>query len=457
MSGKPDAWSLKRRLAIRLFAVVLLGALAPTAVIIIGALVTLDTMNDRALQDQAADIVRSLDLGVSPPIFKLPPRLAEDYRRSRDSFLYAVLPKAGGEALAASSPTAAAVLEQAREEPVRTFFVVPDMERGSVWYAYAIPAGDQLVVVAQGDRHRDALADSVVRGLVQYAWAAVIPMLLATLLVARWTLNRAFREVEASAAAVRAIVPGTADVRLPEDGLPDEIRPLASAANGAFEQLARAYEMERRFTADAAHEMRTPLAVLTARIDAMPPSQERTALAQDAARLNRLVAQMLSAVRLETAPLGNRMRIDLAKTTIDAVAALGPLAIREGRRLELKTPPEPVHVLADAQILALGITNLVENAIVHTAAPSPVEIEIAADGVIRVLDRGSGIPADERDAIFERFRRGRNVGSSGSGLGLAIVREVATRHGGTVSVEERAGGGSVFTLQLPLDPTAQAG
>lgn len=447
-SSAPARWSLKRRLGIRLLVVLTLGILGPSAVMLAAALRAIDSMDDRALQDQAGDIARNLDIGVSPPTLRLPERLAGAYAASGDSYLYVVMDPAGT-TLFQSSPAADALANAADDMDPGVFFVVARPGGGAPWYAYVTAVGGYRVAVAQGNLHDDTLADSVMRDLVGFSLATAVPLLALTLLITVWTLNRAFREVERVAGEVRAITPGGAETPLSGEGLPREIAPLVAAVNDTLFRLGRAYEVEKRFTTDAAHELRTPVAVLTARIDALPPGPARDSLAADAARLSRLVSQMLDVARLDAAPLPLNGRVDLAAVVRDAVAALAPLALREGRTLEMRAPDTTVRVEGHEGALRLAVTNLVENAMLHTPCGTPIDVEVTAQPAIRVLDRGEGVAEGERMLIFERFQRSPSATGPGTGLGLAIVAEIAARHGAAARVDERPGGGSVFEIHWP--------
>nr|WP_246340044.1 ATP-binding protein [Ancylobacter tetraedralis] len=287
------------------------------------------------------------------------------------------------------------------------------------------------------------------RDLVSFSLVTALPLLAVTLLVTFWTLNRAFRQIERVAGEVRAITPGGAEAHLSSEGLPSEIAPLVAAVNDALFRLGRAYEVEKRFTTDAAHELRTPVAVLTARIDTLPPGATRDSLSADAARLSRLVSQMLDVARLDAAPLPMNEHVDLVAIVREAVAALAPLALRDRRTMEMRAPDGPVIVEGHEGALRLAVTNLVENAMLHTPHGTPIDVEVTPQPAIRVLDRGPGVAEAERASIFERFQRSPSATSSGTGLGLAIVAEIAARHGAQAAVTERPGGGAAFEIRWP--------
>ncbi|WP_246546219.1 sensor histidine kinase [Ancylobacter defluvii] len=289
-------------------------------------------------------------------------------------------------------------------------------------------------------------AHGVILDLIGFSLLAVMPVLALTLLVTMWTLNRGFHNLDRVAVEARTIVPGCPAMRLSAQGHPDEILPLVEAMNDAIARFERVHEAERRFTADAAHELRTSIAVLAARIDTLTSGAGRDALGRDAARLGRLVSQMLRVARLDAAPPCMNAVVDLVVTVRETVAALAPLAIRNGRLIEMRAPNRPVEVSGNVEVLGLAVANLIENALMHTPDRSPIAIEVTEEPEIRVMDRGADIAPADRARIFQRFQRGSASTTSGAGLGLAIVAEIAALHGAVAAVVPREGGGNVFVI-----------
>jgi signal transduction histidine kinase len=297
-------------------------------------------------------------------------------------------------------------------------------------------------------------AEALAQGLtdafmIDVAWA--IPMFAAGMLgVAILSLRRGLRPVFAVSQQAAAIGPGSTGVRLPTDRLPTELVPLVAAVNDALDRLEQGFAVQRQFTANAAHELRTPLAILTAGLDELPDSPDIEKLRDDAARMNRLVAQLLRVARLDSVAIDVTEKLDLRTTAREVVEYLTPWAVSQRCSLGFDAPALPVRVSGNAHAIADAIRNLVENAVHHTREGSEVTIEVSATGAIRVADHGPGIDASERQQIFERFWRGRGVRRPGAGLGLAIVAEIVKAHRGEVNVSEAAGGGAQFVMQFPL-------
>jgi signal transduction histidine kinase len=223
---------------------------------------------------------------------------------------------------------------------------------------------------------------------------------------------------------------------------------------------ARASEAAmRRFLADASHELRTPIAALQATAERLlrdqPTRPERdaieAALARDSGRLGHLVDDLLNLARLDARERPHRQRLDLADVASSAVAATRTTG--SAARVELITAG-PVPATGDRDALLRAVGNLLDNALA-VADTVVVEVTQTADGpTMSVVDDGPGVPAEERDRIFEPFVRLPRSPRGGTGLGLAIVRRTVESHGGTITCESCPTGGARFTLRLPAERTA---
>ncbi len=273
----------------------------------------------------------------------------------------------------------------------------------------------------------------------------LLPLVVATVGIGVLTIRAGLRPLRLASDAAQLIGPGAPWVRLPAAGLPLELAPLVGAVNDALERLERGLEVQRRFAGDAAHALRTPLAVLAARVESLGDQPALAPLREDADRLARLVDQMLLLARLDGLAPHVSGRFDLRAVAAETVSALAPLAGQGGVDLVLSGGEGGMTVQGDAAAVELALQNLIHNAILHAPAGTEVEIVVSAPATVRVLDRGPGVPEAARSAIFERFRTGR---PSGAGLGLAIVAGVAAAHGGAAWAEARDGGGAVFGLRL---------
>jgi signal transduction histidine kinase len=298
----------------------------------------------------------------------------------------------------------------------------------------------------------EALAKGLTKAfMVDVAWA--IPLFAAgTLAVAVLSVRRGLRPVLAVSEKAAAIGPGTTGVRLPNDGLPTELVPLVAAVNGALDRLETGFAVQRQFTANAAHELRTPLAILTAGLEELRYSPEIAKLRDDAERMNRLVGQLLRVARLDSVSIDVTEKVDLCAITREIVEYLTPWAVAQSRSLGFDAPEAPVRVCGNPHAIADAVRNLVENAVHHTRQGTEVSVTVTSAAAISVADHGPGIEASNRRHIFERFWRGRGVRGPGAGLGLAIVAEIVKAHRAEIQVADAPDGGSIFVMQFPLSP-----
>lgn len=322
---------------------------------------------------------------------------------------------------------------------------------GSVVRASAMTVDDErLLIVTRGDRFgRDDLP-RLMSAYVAQLLLMFAPALLAAVIVAPLAVRRALRGLRGAARAAAAIDLGSLDRRLDPRGAPLEAASFVEAINRLLERVQEGVRRREMFVANAAHELRTPVAVLSARVGGLEEGSARDALQADIRRLAVLIDQLLAAARLHGDDRLAFEPVDVADVVRNLVADMAPLALRSGRALAF-AGPETAWSVGDAEALRSAIANLVDNAL-RSAPPGGVvnaEVRSGADALeVRVVDQGPGVPASDREAVFEPFWRGRSHGA-GAGLGLAIVRTVARAHGGRVRLDDTVGGGATFVLSLP--------
>jgi signal transduction histidine kinase len=263
------------------------------------------------------------------------------------------------------------------------------------------------------------------------------------MLIALPLIARALRPITAEAGALH---PQDSDRRLDERKAPRELLPLVRAFNAALDRLASELGRRKRFVADVAHELRTPLAVVSLRVDALKDKEAREELRSGVGRLTHLVTQMLDLERLS---LSGRQRapIDLGVVARDVVADLAPMALKAGYELSLDAPAVPVTVEGDRHAIERAITNLIGNAIAHAGGAGNIRVVVGADRTIDVADEGPGVSASLRPRLFEPFCR-ESSNSESCGLGLHLTREIMRGHGGDLHLlpSER---GATFRLEFP--------
>jgi signal transduction histidine kinase len=256
---------------------------------------------------------------------------------------------------------------------------------------------------------------------------AVISLLAMPIAIPSFT--RALRPITIEAGAIGPQEPGR---RLREGIAPKELLPLVRGFNAALDRLEVELGRRKRFIADVAHELRTPLAVISLRAESPLDEEARQDLRRGVRRLTNLVAQMLDLERLSLSG-HQRASVDLVSTAGDVVADLAPLAIERGYDLSLEAPNRPVFVTGDAHAISRAITNLVGNSVAHGGCTGQIRVVVSSDPAIHVMDQGPGVPAALQARLFEPFSRG-TLNAEGSGLGLNLVREIMRAQGGEVSL-----------------------
>ncbi|MGW2224545.1 ATP-binding protein [Streptomyces formicae] len=279
------------------------------------------------------------------------------------------------------------------------------------------------------------------------------PLLLAVVAGTTWLVTRrALRPVAAITEEMSAIT-ASEDLarRVPEPDTHDEIARLARTTNETLTALQTSVERQRRFVADASHELRSPIASLRTQLEvgaAHPELLDVDGAVEDTVRLQELAADLLLLARLDAGEKPGGARVDLAALVREE------LSQRTRDRVDVRMDLKSLEVTGSRGQLARVLGNLLNNAQRH--ARSRVAVTTRTDGawaVLEVADDGSGVPEGERERIFERFVRlddARSRDDGGAGLGLAIARDVAVRHGGTLVVREAPSGGALFELRLPI-------
>ena len=298
------------------------------------------------------------------------------------------------------------------------------------------------------------------RGALYALGAAGLIAALAATLVGLTYASRLVRPVELITETAEALRTGDRGARTGMTGH-DEIGLLGKTFDEMADAIEADRELERRLTADVAHELRTPLQAIQATVEAMqdgvlPMDEERLSIVRDETiRLARLADGILELTRLERGTIAMRMaRIDLA---IPARAAVDShRALLESSELVLSLDvAEGVYVLGDSDRLQQAVGNLLSNAARYTPRGGRVMVAVRTEGdqgVVEVSDTGVGIAEDDLPHVFQRFWRAgsaRDRATGGLGIGLAVVKEIVDRHKGTVGVSRRSGGGTTFTLRFP--------
>lgn len=331
---------------------------------------------------------------------------------------------------------------------------------GHPWRSLMLETADGRfrVQVAQSIRLRDKEALEIARKTV-LPLGILLPLLI-TLIY--FSVRRGLKPLDDLATDVATRSSENLAPIIPQTPLL-ETQPLVRSLNQLLGRLDTTLENERRFTADAAHELRTPLAALKIHAQVAmatrDPEQNRQALGKviaGADRATRLVEQLLRLARLDPLlRLEDPQPIDLVALAHAACEDAAPAAAGRSQRLAVDCPTDPLIVSGDRDLLAAALRNLVDNALRYTPEGGTVTIRASqehGETCLAVIDDGPGVPPDELSRLVERFYRGSDNVAEGSGLGLAIVRRIAELHGARLEVENRAEGGFLARIRCCATP-----
>jgi heavy metal sensor kinase len=325
--------------------------------------------------------------------------------------------------------------------------------------------GVPYTVVAVDSRH--GLRETLMQ--VALGYMLVIPLAIAlTLIVGYWLARRSLAPMAEMSRATRAIGAGNLHERLPVSHPGDEVGQLAEVVNDLLARLESAFEQQRRFVADASHELRTPVATVCAEAEVVLARETRDEaeyrdslhVVRDAGRrLSRIVDDLFLLARADSGHLPLRPApLYLDELIVDVARSMRAMASARGVRVVVETPGD-APATGDAALLERLLLNLLDNAIKHTRPGSDVRVRLSKDDgryVVRVIDSGAGIPVEARAKVFERFyrvdrarSRGGATATGGAGLGLAIGRWIAEAHGGTLDCGRSDDSGTEFVAVLP--------
>ncbi len=435
--------SMRRRLLVWLLSSVLLGGFAAAAIVFYQARMQSTEFFDYQLR-QLALTLRDRDYSVR--------ELAQALRGQQDLDFVIQVWGPDGHLLYGSHPQ----IEVPAPEGTGFSDAVTSSGR---WRVFAIWHRGLTIQVAQHKLAREALAlGAALRTLLPFV--LVLPLL--GLLI--WRLvGREVRFLETTARAVASRSPESLEP-IAGEAVPDEIRPLVASLNDLLARLGAALSQQRQFIADAAHELRTPLTALRLQLqlaqrarDEVEREKALATLGEGIARATHVVEQLLAMARQDPAAQAvERKPVDLASLVKEVVEAATPIAEQKGLRLTLDSRFQGGDIPGDRVALRALVENLVDNAIRYTDAGSVTVRTYPGldEAVFEVEDTGPGIPAGERERVFDRFYRASGVAQGESGLGLSIVRRIAERHHGKVELADGTGGrGLVARVRFALSPS----
>jgi signal transduction histidine kinase len=448
-------YSLSRRITVGLTVTMVVASLCAFGWLYLKAEWTDIGLRKQTLLDQARVIASYLSIGKDGSVkLDLPARLADAYNSPDSAYRYAVRDASGQFLFDGGTTVGSLPVLSGRKRKLYDYD--PDGTGPNHVFGAALRAvvGNRTFFVQVEQRAHEsggAGEEAIDEFVTDGGWLEII-FLFVLLAVSILIVKRAIAPVAQISKLAETIGPNNANIRLPVDNVPLEILPLVRSMNSALDRLEQGLQHQREFNANAAHQLRTPLAVLLANMDALKDPNIASRLRADVEHMSRIVSQLLLVARLETLSINLDEVIDLNLAAADIAASFGPLALASGKTIELLRSDHAVPIRTSAFALRTALGNLIENAIGHTPVGTSVRVCVTDRPAIEVMDQGPGIPVEQRKRVFERFWRGDRNEGSGAGLGLSIVDRIMTALHGSVTVGETVGGGALFTLVFP--PTA---
>jgi two-component system, OmpR family, sensor histidine kinase TctE len=441
-----DVPSLRGHLLALLLPVSLLALVVSVVAVVIIALDASAGSLDQGLADAAEICVEELRAHPERSLQELPARAQRVLLAAPEDRVFFSLRDGNGRLLAGDGLLAAEVSWGTLQHP--SFF---DINSSGYWLrgtsvVFDVGGVPRQLTLATTALKREQLMSEIMLGLVTPQVALFfLTMLLVWAGVRHALLPLAELRDEIGRRSERDLQP-----LLPERA-PAELRPVVAEINLLFSRLDGAIEAQRHFIADAAHQLRTPIAGLLAQVESDGTASGNPALVQTARRLARLVGQLLALSRAEPGVAGEREEFDLAALIRDGANDWLPQAIRRG--VELGFELVELRICGSPHAWREMLANLIDNAIRYGAPEGQITVRCLQDGkdaVVQVDDNGPGIPAIEREKVFERFYRPAGTAADGCGLGLPIVRALADQQGAKVSLGDTPGGvGLRAELRVP--------
>jgi signal transduction histidine kinase len=373
-----------------------------------------------------------------------------DYQAQNPGFRFAVFSDPSGDALPGSDEDLVDAIRDDRRRAVftRSLHVPGDAASDPQFWMtdHKTPLG-RLPLAVYGYRFhwadllyiaRDELFDL---GVVAYAPGVILAV--AAVWFGVW---RGLAPLGAAARRLQQIDFDALDRRLDLSAMPLEIAPFAQAVNNTLERLEAGVALQQRFIANAAHELRTPITILCAHADNSEDANLRKDVRRDAFRLKMIVQQLLASATLSKRRGACDAEIELGQAILEMILDYMPLAVENGRKIELEAPPQRVLVRSDRRAIESVVANLIDNALRAEPKGGTVLVRIDAEGGVAVVDHGAGVAPQDREKIFEPFWRKAGAKYGGAGLGLSIVKEMIEKVGGRVWFEDTPGGGATFRL-----------
>jgi signal transduction histidine kinase len=452
-------YSLLRRIALGLSVTMAIACVCGLAWLFVKAKWANNTLRDRALLAQARDIAGHVEISPRNTIeLHLPPFLAEAYSSSESRYSFAIR-DADGQNLIGSSGHLGPLPDLSGKDHKVYEYDSNQLQPHHVFgAAYRTQVGDRTIYVQveRVSKNASSLSKAVFEEfLIDGDWLELL-FLFVLIGVCLWIVDRGLRPLRQISVIARSIGPANAHIRFSTDNVPKEILPCILSLNEVLDRLEKGLERQREFNANAAHQLRTPLAVLSANVQSLDDPATIERLKIDVDHMTRIVSQLLLTAQLESSTIDFAELVDLNELVADVAANLGPLAINADKSIRLERSDSRLFLRTSSFALKAVLQNLIENAIKHTPRETSVFVRVTGLPAVDVIDSGSGISEELRSKVFERFWRGDNW-ADGAGLGLSIVQKIMTAMHGTVTVADAPGGGAQFTIRFPRNAIVESG
>lgn len=288
----------------------------------------------------------------------------------------------------------------------------------------------------------------IMNELVEHVALPLVPLSLLLLLFNIVSVRRTLAPLRRAEDEVDRLDPENMALRLTVPGEPREVDTLVRAVNRALVRLEKSVMTLRDFTANAAHELRTPLAIMQLSLEKLPDGSTKADLQADTDQMTRLVSQMLDLAQADALVVNDMTRVDLAAVGRAVVTQLAPKGFAAGRDLNF-FDYGGASVNGHAEAIFRIYRNLIDNALAHAPGQTRIDIAAGPGPQISVRDHGPGIAVGDQEHLYERFWRKDRSHSQGAGLGLGIVKRLVDAHDGTIAIESPSGGGALFRVRFP--------
>jgi two-component system, OmpR family, sensor histidine kinase TctE len=409
-------------------------------------------LEGQSIAVQVQNLRASIVSGTGPPRLELPPSLREFYAQPDTLNGYQLLGADGAVLESGGFAAPFLPLSAARSSGQIVMQREADARSGHRVMAATLDfddvGGPYRLRVVRSLEDAESLVAQLLLGALDELYPPLTLLLIAVVGVVVVTVLSSLRSLRAVSHQASMLSLNRLDERLQARNLPRELVPLVHAVNSSLDRLEADYRVQKEFTANAAHQLRTPLATLRARLEARFPAEKLGDVALEIEQLARLVEQLLCLARLDSQEHFEFAAFDAHAVALEVARELAPAALESEHYLTAATPDAAVRAHGNATLTRVAFRNLIENAIQYTPAGTSITLSADARTVI-IADDGPGIPAHVAGSLFERFRRGPDAAGPGAGLGLAIAKCIMERQGGSLTLDAESPGGARFVMTFP--------